>query len=194
MLGAKGMPMLKMMSATAAAMLALGLAGAACAQDEIVSTRPATIAETDIPATPPTRPDPVPASELEASAQAYVDNWMATVSPEPGYARSRIFANEPAPEPLPGWALEEPVRYAAEMCRPGVRPAEEGVEACFTRIEAAVAEARRAGRRGPNEPVTRRECRTETYRSQDGSETSSSYTCTVGTGDQTLLNGLLDGD
>jgi len=175
--------------------LALGLAGAACAQDEIVSTRPATIRESDVPPPPP--PPPPPRSQLDPGVQAYIDEWASTAPAEPAYARSnRVFVSDTpaAPEPLPAWALEEPVRYVAEMCRPRVRPAGEEIEACFTRVEHEVNEARRAGRTGPSDPVTRRECRTETYRSQDGSETSSTYTCTVGNGDPELLNDLLNGD
>lgn len=160
---------------------------------ELVSTRPATIVESELPPAPaaPVR------SQLDPATQAYMDNWV----PEPGHSRpGRVFVNEPVldttPEPLPAWALEEPVRYAAETCRPGVRPEGEEMEACFTRIEHQVNEARRANASRPGEPAPPRRpvCRTETTRSQDGSTTSSSYTCTVGDGDPALLNQLLFGN
>lgn len=177
-----------------AGLMAATATGAAA--QEFVSTRPATIVESELPPAPaPAPPAPV-RSQLDPATQAYIDNW----APEPGYSRpSRVFVNEPVvdttPEPLPAWALEEPVRYIAETCRPGVRPDNEEMEACFTRVEHEVNAAIRAAPRRASEPAPRSRpvCRTETSRSQDGSTTSSSYSCTVGDGDPALLNQLLFG-
>lgn len=190
--------MFRPMTAAVTLCLAFGLTGAACAQDEIISTRPATIRESDVPATPPPVTPPTPAqSQLDPAVQAYIDQWATTAPSEGGYSRSgRVFINDPqpAPEPLPDWALEEPVRYVAEMCRPGVRPEGEEIEACFTRVEHAVNEARRAAEAASRDRAPRRACTQQTRRSQDGSETSSSYSCTIGNGDPELLNDLLTGD
>lgn len=180
-----------MLKSVLLAVLCAGVATGAAAQ-EIVMTRPAALVVADLPPVPTvTPPTPAPVEE------EIPFDWGWAAAAEGSYSRGpRAFVNDPppTPAPLPDWALEEPVRYVAEMCRPGVRPAGEEVEACFTRVEHDVNEARRAGRAGSNDSVTRRECRTETYRSQDGSETSSSYSCTVTNGDPGLLNGLLNRD
>ena len=157
------------------------------AQDDMVMTRPAALNEADLPPLPPP-PEPVVAEpEPELSF-----DWAA--SGEGGYSRSqrdRVFVNGPAPEPIPDWALEEPVRYIAEMCRPGVAPEGEEIEACFTRVEHEVGEARRAHEASQPRPGLAN-CRTETVRSQDGTRTSSSVTC--GNGDPAMLQHLLSGN
>lgn len=176
-------------------LLAAASATGATAQ-EFISTQPAVIVEATLPPPPPPPPlAPEPAPFDWGAYQAGADPT------EVGYSRPRrIFVNEPVldmtPEPLPAWALEEPVRYIAETCRPGVRPENEEMEACFTRVEHEVNAAIRANPPRASEPAPRPRpvCRTETTRSQDGSTTSSSYTCTVGDGDPTLLNQLLTGN
>lgn len=189
--------MFRPMTAAVTVCLALGLAGAARAQDEIVSTRPAAIQEGDVPAPPPPAPPPPapPPSPVEDAAPV---EWSFGAQTEGGYARSRIFLNDPVlnmtPEPLPDWALEEPVRYVAEMCRPGVRPEGEEIETCFTRVEHAVNEARRAAEAASRDRAPRRACSQQTRRSQDGAVASSSYICTTGEGDPAQMEALLFGD
>lgn len=179
-----------MLKSALLAALCAGVATGAAAQ-EIVMTRPAVVVEADLPPLPPvTLPTPAPADE------EIPFDWGWAAAGEGSYSRPRVFVTDPqpAPEPLPDWALEEPVRYVAEMCRPGVRPAGEEVEACFTRVEHEVNEARHANEVRSRGPAPQRECRQETRRSEDGSQTSSSYNCTVTSGDPALLNGLLDRD
>lgn len=174
-----------------AGLLAMIATGAAA--QEFVSTRPGTIVEAELPPAPP--PASPVRSQLDPGVQAYIDSWQPSPLADAGYDVNRIFETQPAPEPVPAWALEEPVRYVAEMCRPGVRPGGEEMEACFTRVEHEVNEARRTARAAPGEPAPpRRNCRQETTRSQDGTTVSSSYTCTVGDGDPALLEQLLFGD
>lgn len=177
----------------------LAAAATSATAQEFVSTRPTVIVEAELPPTPPPAPPPAP---VQSQVDPATFNWGAARDPNEGggdYQRPRVFVNEPVldmtPEPLPAWALEEPVRYIAETCRPGVRPENEEMEACFTRVEHEVNEAIRANPRASEPaPARRPVCRTETTRSQDGSTTSSSYTCTVGDGDPALLNQLLTGN
>ncbi|HEV2082068.1 MAG TPA: hypothetical protein VGR32_06365 [Brevundimonas sp.] len=94
-----------------------------------------------------------------------------------------------ASTPLPPEALADPVRYAAQQCRPELRPTSEGVAECFDRIERAVREeeSRRAAARRPRTTCTHAEARDE-----DGRTSSTSGRCAWGTGDPALLDSLFD--
>ena len=141
---------------------------------------------------PPPRPEQ-PRSTLDFSGYA------ASLPPAPvaqptgfdaAFAQSRSLAPS-APTPLPPEALTDPVRYAAEQCRPGVRPASEDVADCFDRIDRTVREEqdRRAAARRP-----RVRCENAQSRSDDGRTSSTSGRCSVGTGDPALLDEIMDFD
>ncbi len=90
--------------------------------------------------------------------------------------------------PLPPEALADPVRYAADQCRPQVRPASEGVADCFDRIDRAV-RAEQNARAAARRPQVR--CSSTATRDDDRRTSSTSGGCSIGTGDPTLLNRAL---
>lgn len=98
------------------------------------------------------------------------------------FANSHSLASAPSaePRPLPPEALSDPVAYAAQQCRPGIRPSGEEIEACFTRIETQIRDARRAeeAARAP-----RTTCRQQVVRDQDGQSVSTEASCTISSGD-----------
>jgi hypothetical protein len=108
------------------------------------------------------------------------------------FAESRTQAASPVAQTraLPPEALSDPVAYAAQQCRPGSRPTDEDIEACFTRIENQIRDARRAqdAARAP-----RTTCRQQVVRSEDGRSVSTESSCTIGSGD-ILPTSILFGD
>jgi hypothetical protein len=100
-------------------------------------------------------------------------------------ARGPALRRSDADEPLPPEALSDPVRYAAQQCRPGVRSPTEDVADCFDRVESRIRdeEDRRSAARNP-----RVRCDQRSYTSADGRTSSTSGRCSVGTGDPTLLD------
>jgi hypothetical protein len=120
--------------------------------------------------------------------------WGPSAQPvEPfdrAFANSRALgapASAASPEPLPSDALADPVRYAAQQCRPEIRPASEGVAECFDRIDRAVREEedRRQAARRP-----RTTCTNSQTRDEDGRTSSTSGRCVIGTGDPAVAERL----
>lgn len=174
---------------------------------EVISTAPPPAAATALndPFTPPAPPpraqsavdfsayaetvaERAPASAGQTAPPAF--DWSARgatpypAATEGGHSRSSARG---ATQPLPPEALADPVRYAAQQCRPEVRPASEGVAECFDRIDSAVREEqdRRAAARRP-----RTTCSNTQTRDEDGRTSSTSGRCTVGTGDPALLDDI----
>ncbi|HEV7229444.1 hypothetical protein [Brevundimonas sp.] len=177
---------------------------------EVIATAPPRPA-TGIPLPPSSRPEP-PRSAIDQGSYEAVfgpsplatpaddesrdvgdDLWdafdEAVGAPAP---RGRLaFGQHAEARPLPEEALSDPVPYAAQKCRPDVRPADEDVADCFDRIDRAVRDEqdRRAASQRP-----RVLCENTQSRSDDGRTSSTSGRCSVGTGDPTLLDDLLDFD
>lgn len=124
---------------------------------------------------------PSPLSDLTPAGREPDAFDRALATPPPARSRPR------AADPLPPEALADPVRYAAQQCRPEVRPAGEGVAECFDRIDRAVAaeEARRRDARRP-----RATCSNRQSRDDEGRTTESSAHCVIGTGDPALAERL----
>ena len=170
---------------------------------EVIATaprRPATVAEP--PPSSSSAPAPAPANEPGSYEALFGPSPLASLEAmEPRDAGDDVWdafdeamgAPAPAapPKPLPPEALSDPVRYAADQCRPGVRPPDEDVAACFDRIDRAVREeeARRRDARRPRATCTQRQTRNE-----DGRTTESSARCVIGTGDPALADRLFDWD
>lgn len=139
-------------------------------------------------------PSPLASLGAEEPRDAGDDVWdafdEAMAAPPPDAPHGRLgFPLTHTPDPLPPEALSDPVRYAADQCRPGVRPQDEDVAACFDRIERAVRdeETRRRDARRPRATCTQRQTRND-----DGRTTESSARCVIGTGDPALADRLFD--
>ena len=145
------------------------------------------------PPPPPQLPPPSPAVALPdaiASTAGDVeedDDWGFDLYWNQAAARGSTVRRSNAEEPLPPEAFSDPVRYAAQQCRPGVRPADEDVADCFDRVERMIRdeEDRRTAARNP-----RMRCEQRSYASADGRTSSTSGRCSVGTGDPALLDDL----
>ncbi|MBX9574864.1 MAG: hypothetical protein K2X07_04420 [Caulobacteraceae bacterium] len=134
-------------------------------------------------------PDPFAATPGDAVEDE--DDWGFDLYWNDAAARGPTVRRSDAEQPLPPEAFSDPVRYVAQQCRPGVRPATEDVADCFDRVERRIRdeEDRRAAARNP-----RLNCEQSRYRSADGRTSSTSGRCTIGTGDPALLDDILDFD
>jgi hypothetical protein len=131
-------------------------------------------------------PDPFSTSPGDA-AEDDEDDWGFDLYWNDAAARGPTVRRSDSDEPLPPEALSDPVRYAAQQCRPGVRPASEDVADCFDRVESRIRDEqdRRTAARNP-----RLNCEQRRYASADGRTSSTSGRCTVGTGNPTLLDDI----
>lgn len=140
----------------------------------------------------PVTPEPRRFGRLGEAATAELARRDAAGEPEfePAFGASR--ATSPAAAtpatPLPPEALADPVRYAADQCRPQVRPAGEDVADCFDRIDRAV-RAEQNARAAARRPQVR--CNSSATRDDDRRTSSTSGGCSIGTGDPALLNRTL---
>lgn len=136
-------------------------------------------------------PDPVAAEASEAPPLAAARStrldadfdWLVTEQDRvPTPAQPPRLYNRLTPagyEPLPDWALDDPLRYAAQQCRPQVRPEGEEVEACMARVEGRVRTA--YAERNPAPPhAPQASCRRESRRYADNSGGSSQVICGTG--------------
>lgn len=169
---------------------------------EVISTAPrpaSAVAATEVPplagtgglvwSRTPVAPEPRRYGRLGEAATAELERRDSAGEDEfePAFGASR--ATSPATAtpstPLPPEALADPVRYAADQCRPQVRPAGEDVGDCFDRIDRAV-RAEQNARAAARRPQVR--CNSTATRDDDRRTSSTSGGCSIGTGDPALLN------
>jgi len=157
-------------------------------EDGPIATAPPTIVAEAQATLPPPRPAPTTITPPLGDDPSPWAGWSARNAGEGNY--SRPYVSDQRSRPLPPEALSDPVAYAAQQCRPNARPAGEEMEACFTRIENQVRDARRAQDQARRPRTT---CRQEIVRSEDGQSVSTSSSCTIGNSD-ILPPSILFGD